>query len=32
LRLGAFQPRLDPLADHGALDLGADAHHLEEGP
>jgi len=30
LRLGAFQPRLDPVADHGALELGEDAHHLEK--
>ena len=29
LRLGALQARLHALADHGALKLGEDAHHLE---
>ena len=30
LRLGPFQPGLDPLADHCPLELGEDTHHLEQ--
>jgi hypothetical protein len=31
LGLGTFQARPDPLLDHGALEFGKDAHHLEQG-
>src|SRR5271167_436712 len=30
LRLGPFQPGLDPLADHCPLELREDTHHLEQ--
>jgi hypothetical protein len=30
LRPCALQPRLDPLADHGPLELGEDAYHLKQ--
>ena len=31
MSLRPLQPRLDPFLDHGPLELGEHAHHLEQG-